>query len=536
MKTFLVLFRLQFSTLLRFFAVKGKKGASKAVTVTSGVVLLAVCFISVFVSIGALFWGFADAILGFWELSWLYMTLAFLLTTVLMFVGTIFLAKAQLFEAKDNTLLLTMPIPPRLILLSRMLSLFLMNLIFGSSVILPALIFYFWNRGFSISVLLVSLLLFLSLALFSLALSCLLGWIISVLFARIKSKTFVTVLFSLVFIAAYYYFIGQGPSKLMIALYENSALVAETLGAFLPLYWIGSAAAEINPTHILCSLGILLLPFILVYVLLSVTFLRTITTQHGFKKTLYRAGIQKRTPVSKALYRRENARLLSSATYLLNAGIGSLFLLVSAGYLIYLYVNDTLSVLFQFLGKEYLGPILCAGICLLLSTALFAAPSVALDAKTLWILRTMPVPSKQILLAKWKLHLLWTCIPALVPSCIAAVLFLRDDPLWFAIVILLPQLYAVFSGGLGMFFGIRFANMEWTNEVQAIKQSLAVLLSMFGSMAILGVFILTVYLLRNLCAVWIPVLGIILLLAAGCCMLYRWITTKGCTIFESFLS
>ena len=534
MKTFLILFRIQFFTLLRFFGVKGKKGAAKTATVSSGIILLAICFLSVFVSIGALFYGFADAILGFSELSWLYMTLAYLVTLILMFVGTIFLAKAQLFEAKDNALLLTMPIQPRIILLSRILSLFLMNLIFGSSTMLPAIIFYFWNCGFSLAVLLVNLLLFIALALFALSFSCLLGWIISVLFARIKSKTFITVVFSLAFIVIYYYFIGQGPSKLMIALYENSALVAETLGAFLPLYWIGTAAANIDLLRIVYSLGIMLIPFVLIYLLLSATFLKTITTQRGFKKAVYQAKEQKSTSISKALRRRENARLLSSATYLLNAGIGSLFLLVATGYLVYLYLNDTLSVLFQLFGKGYLGPILCAGVCMMLSTSLFTAPSVALEAKTLWIIRTMPIPTKQILLAKWKMHLMWTSVPAFVTSLTAAVLFLRDDPLWFVMILILPQIYTVFAGGLGMFFGIRFANMEWTNEVQAIKQSLAVLLSLFGNMAILAVFVLAFYLLRNICSMWIPIIFTVALLTVGSYLIYRWVTTRGCSAFESF--
>ena len=54
--------------------------------------------------------------------------------------GTVFTAKAQLFEAKDNELLLSLPVRPRDILASRMVSLLLWNLLFGVLVAVPALL------------------------------------------------------------------------------------------------------------------------------------------------------------------------------------------------------------------------------------------------------------------------------------------------------------------------------------------------------------------------------------------------------------
>jgi ABC-2 type transport system permease protein len=56
----------------------------------------------------------------------------------MMFIGSIFAAKAQLYEAKDNELLLSMPIPPSAILASRMLTLLLINLAFDLMIAVPA--------------------------------------------------------------------------------------------------------------------------------------------------------------------------------------------------------------------------------------------------------------------------------------------------------------------------------------------------------------------------------------------------------------
>ena len=56
----------------------------------------------------------------------------------LMLLGSVFTAKAQLFEAKDNAQLLAMPIPPGQILFSRMASLILINGFFQLTVAVPA--------------------------------------------------------------------------------------------------------------------------------------------------------------------------------------------------------------------------------------------------------------------------------------------------------------------------------------------------------------------------------------------------------------
>lgn len=83
-------------------------------------------FLYVFGVFGALFFltfgslGDAYHTLG---LDWLYFALFAVADLALMFIFSVFTAKSQLFEAKDNELLLSMPIPPRQILTSRLVML-----------------------------------------------------------------------------------------------------------------------------------------------------------------------------------------------------------------------------------------------------------------------------------------------------------------------------------------------------------------------------------------------------------------------------
>jgi ABC-2 type transport system permease protein len=77
--------------------------------------------------------------------GWLYFALAGLMAFALSFIGSVFTAQQQLFSAKDNDLLLAMPIPPAYILGSRMLMLYVLNLFMEILVIGPAGVIWWMN-------------------------------------------------------------------------------------------------------------------------------------------------------------------------------------------------------------------------------------------------------------------------------------------------------------------------------------------------------------------------------------------------------
>ena len=237
----------QFRTLLRVqLAATGRRmtGGGRRAKQTAAVsgavgkigmaVLWGIAGVSFMMMFGMMFYVIAEPFSAA-GLGWLYMTLQFLMSMMFMLVGTVFLAKSQLFEAKDNALLLSMPILPAVVLLVRMTSLYIMNLIWGAMVFIPAMVCWILFAGFTVGTVLSSAILFLAAALFALALSCLLGWGISLLSARIRNKTVITVAASLAFIGIYYWVCGTGMTRLMTLLTEQSALVAETLGAVAPL-------------------------------------------------------------------------------------------------------------------------------------------------------------------------------------------------------------------------------------------------------------------------------------------------------------
>ena len=86
----------------------------------------------------------------------MYFGLASIISMMLGFIGSVTMTQSQLYDAKDNELLLSMPIPPSYILGSRMLVIFLMSVLFSCVPLIPAFCVEWLAAGsFSVSGLLI---------------------------------------------------------------------------------------------------------------------------------------------------------------------------------------------------------------------------------------------------------------------------------------------------------------------------------------------------------------------------------------------
>lgn len=111
-------------------------------------------------------------------MGWLYFALMSLLAVLLGAFGSVFNTYSGLYLAKDNDLLLSMPIPVNTLMASRLLSVYLMGLIYSGVVILPAVIVYWVVAPVTAGVILGGVLLLALLSVFVLTLSCALGWVV----------------------------------------------------------------------------------------------------------------------------------------------------------------------------------------------------------------------------------------------------------------------------------------------------------------------------------------------------------------------
>lgn len=484
----------QFRSLFAAFGMRSKKAGAKPmsrgkkIAAGIGIGLLMLYCLVVFVAMFFLV-GFSLApILIELGLTWLYFTYMAISATVLGIFGSIFMTQAMLYDAKDNELLLSLPIPPRYILLCRMIPLYVETLAFEAIVLLPMMVAFAICNGGLGAALVVSFVLFLVLLpLLGLTICCILGWLIAILTSRMRNKSVFTVLLSLGFILAYFAFYPR-IGEYMTYILENSIAIGEAFDGIWLLSLIGRAGSgEFLP--LLLTVLLIGAFFALVYALLSASYIRIVTTKRGAKKLVYREKKRARASLHGALLAKETRRFLASPTYLLNAGLGTVLLVIGTGVVAVKGVS-----LFGVSGEmppvlaELLPYLACLFSVMVASMNCVSAPSLALEGKNFWILRTLPVEAWQVMRAKLTLHFLVTGPAAFVCTIVLSLVF-GGDILVSLMLGMIAMLFVVFHGCMGLIFGANKPNMNWDNEAMVVKQSLSVLFSMllgFGVALLMG--------------------------------------------------
>ena len=165
-------------------------------------------------------------------------------------------------------------------------------------------------------------------------------------------------------------------------------------------------------------------------------------------------------------------------------------------------------------------------LCFLAAMIFFTAPSISLEGKTLWLAKSLPVSPQALLRAKLRMQVLLAVPPMLLLSGAAAAV-LRTRGLLLVLTLLLPALYCVLIGLVGLTLNLRFPNFDWINETQAVKSGASVLLTMLiGMGAAAAPVILYILAEKYLSAELIGGVTAVLV-ALACLLLYRSLMRRG---------
>ena len=500
---------------------------------TAGIIAYILLFAALMIGlIGGMFTGLSVSLcapLTQAGMGWLYFALMSLLAIFLGAFGSVFNTYSGLYFAKDNDLLLSLPIPVRTLMASRLLTVYLMGLMYSAVVILPAVIVYWVTVSAAPMALLGGVLLTALISIFVLTLSCALGWVVAKVSRKLKHKSFITVIVSLAGLAIYYFFVFKAQTAIE-QLVANAAVYGEKIkGAAHPLYIFGLTGTG-DVTAMLLSAAVILALFALTWTLLSRSFLQITTASGASGKAVYREKAVKRRSIDGALFGKELARFTASPNYMLNSGLG--ILLLPLGGTALLWKRDLLDVLQPMVGGQGIALILCALVCLLASMNLMAAPSVSLEGRTIWLVQSLPVRPWQVLRAKLQLQLVLTAVPALIAAVCAAVAAAR--PVGETLLLLaVPLGYVLLLALFGLFAGLKLPNLTWTNEITPIKQGGSVMLALFGGFVYAGLLPLAYFLgasALGLSACLGIYLGLTLALSA---VLYVWLRRRGAAVFAA---
>ena len=528
------LFRKQFMELFRAYFVSRKNGRARSKWQTAGLFLL---FFVLLAYLGVMCYGLAYSLgtalipLGF---DWLYFSLMGIMTIMLGVFGSIFNTYTALYRAKDNDTLIAMPIPPSRIVIVRLTSVFGLALLYSAVIWIPTLVYYFLFAAPSVLSIVFGVLLWPIISAFISVLTCALGWVVALVASRISSKNFVTVLLSLILLGAYYVFCFR-MQEFFTAMVANS----EAVGGFMKvwfnfLYQLGRAATGHVVGMLIFTSVTLLLSFLCLW-LMAQTFIKLATQKADARRSARQVKAAKPHGVHAALLRREFRRFGSSATYMLNCGLGLAFMVALS--VLALVQQDSLRLAIAQMSMglpqlQKLLPILAATVaCALASLNVISTPSVSLEGKQLWILQSLPVDPADVLKAKLWLHVLMNAELAMATAGVMS-FCLQVDWIGAVAAVAYTGVFVWLTGVLGLILGVKRPNLNWTVETQPIKQDLNVLLSLvFGFVALLPAPLLYGPLLMDVMDVRLFLALFTALLAVVSWLLTRWLTHSGAKAF-----
>lgn len=528
----LVIIRLK--SMFAGFLGRGKKGNG-----TGKLVLFVILAVYVLVVFGGLFINLysstydAFTALG---MGWLYFGLVGLMVFAFCFVGSVFVTQQQLFEAKDNDLLLSMPVPVKYILASRLLSILVLNYIYEVLVMGPAVGVYLYKGEVNLTGLLFTIIAALLLPLLVLTFSALFGWMIALIDSKIGKKNLIMMILTLGLLLAYLYICFR-LQDYMTMLVENGTAIGEAMQKSMPpFYYLGLAGAEGDAASFLKFIGFCIVPFAVVYFALDRSFIKIATANKGHKKIVYKEGRLKTSSVKTALLMKDMRHFLGSPMYIFNAAIGLVFLTIGAVYLFFKADDITSAgeMFMQLSGDEsIMGAALAAGVAMMISLVCISAPMISIEAKTLWISKSLPVCTKDIIFAKANVHI-FSCLPFILGAGILLEMAFEMSMLSRVMVIAFPAAVAILNGYMGIVLNLAYPKFDWLNEIDAVKQGLAPTLAVFISMATVAFPVLLYLLLfSDFLSAEMYVTVVFAVLVVTSIILHHYLATKGVEKFEA---
>ncbi len=180
-----ILLKKQVMEIFRMYFYDEKKNKARSKASTIGFIVLFVFLMAVM--LGGIFTFLAVSMCGALVSAgadWLYFLFFGAVAVLLGAFGSIFNTFSGLYLSKDNDLLLSMPIPVKYIIASRLLSVYLMGLMYSSVVTVPAVIVYWIKARADVLSVICNILFIAEISAVILILSCALGYVV----ARVRVK------------------------------------------------------------------------------------------------------------------------------------------------------------------------------------------------------------------------------------------------------------------------------------------------------------------------------------------------------------
>lgn len=465
------------------------------------------------------------------QMMWLYFALLGGISILIGIVGSVFSTYTMLYQARDNELLLSMPIKPPLILFSRMISVYITCFVFQAVVTVPAFVVYFLFGAVTFNGILAMFTAVFLLPLITLALTCILGYLVALIASKIGNNNIVTTVMYILFFVLYFLFYTQ-MSSILEAIVANAVEISGFIKTFLyPLYLFGCGASG-DTLSLMLSIAIILAAFGIVYAVISRSFIKLATTKKSEVKKTYRAETLKSSSPFISLVKKEIRKFTSSPVYMFNCGMGGIMLVIA---LVFLAVKSDMILQFTMaVNTSEVMPLLCGAIMLITAMNYITAPSISLEGRNLWIVKSMPVSVWQVFKSKIALHIIIT-LPFVIIAVVGASVLLKFTVVEAFITLICCSLFTCLCALFGLYINLKMPMLDATSDTVVIKQSAATLIAMFIPWAYVIILAVPYFIFGGIIGGTVYALVISLFNLILCVLFARNLKTKGVERFNSLL-
>ena len=475
---------------MNVFKIKTKNSSKKSKIMLP--ILVSLCFMMAI-------WSYANML--FEELSPIHMQFVVLslfvfITSIFTLIEGIYKTSSLIFNAKDDDLLLSLPIERGTIVFIRIFKFYIFELIFNSLFIIPLIIAYIrWADSLTINFFITSFVMILTLPIIPIVLSCIIGAFTSSLSSRFKHKKAVETITSmllliLVFLGSY------NLDSFFEYLSKNATSVNDLISKiYYPAFLYASLSIKFNLLELLKYIFINLIVFVvLIFILSKIYFkinsrLKKVMT---VKKIKVKLNIKSESKI-KSLIKKELKTFFSTPVFIINAGFG-LVIFIIASFMIIIKYESVITLLTDPSTINMSNNLIKDNISLLIFSLILVTgfmtsitnSVISLEGKNINILKSLPIDTKTILLSK-----IYACMCITTPILLfgSIILFIKlkisliDSILLLVLIILIPLV----SHFIGLIINLKFPKLDFSNATEVVKQSASSFISVMIGMLLLVV-------------------------------------------------
>lgn len=420
-----------------------------------------------------------------------------LIVSGMSFLFTFFRANGYLFNFKEYDMLMALPFPEKDVAGCKFLYMYIKNGIWYICISLSMLIGYGIFVRPSVFVYPIWIILSFFLPVIPMLLASFVGFLIAKVSSGFKKKNIIQTVITLVFVlfcfSLQYIIDAIFKNNEPMEVAQKTADITGQIGTYyFPAIWFSKAITMFSEKPVI-ALGFAVALVVLTVLLFEAVFMivgknyRQINSalkSHGAKRDFRLTG-QKGRSVLRAIAYKEWKRFTGSTTYLVNGGMGFILIII-------------LSVVVFFIGFDKLVFIITKGAPMPVEIVYPAIPFVvyffvgmmsttacspSLEGKNYWIIQSLPLEKKTLYQGKMLFNL-YLSVPSM---CIGILCFSIAAGIELPLMILhliLGFACCLFSTTWGCVCGVKHMRLDWENEVEVIKQGMAVALYLFPNMIV----------------------------------------------------